>query len=143
VYKSKGTKVKSVQELNTKNVYWMPSIPNFPNIDAAVVIGDVLYAFQYTILSNHTFKKDTFWRDFVHVVRGQVEFARVHVYIVSPNNVSSLCAVKDTWQWTASSGTRTAAVRINISCTSSTLNIDTKSVHTIRSTAEQGFLFDK
>jgi hypothetical protein len=57
---SEGSGVKCVQQLNETGMYWIPSVPNFANIDAAAVHEDTLHAFQYTIRNTHDFKKDTF-----------------------------------------------------------------------------------
>jgi hypothetical protein len=43
VLKSVGTGAQGVQQLREYSVYWIPSIPNFANIDTAIVIKDEQY----------------------------------------------------------------------------------------------------
>lgn len=62
VFQATGTGANGVAQLTDKNVYWMPSIPNYPNIDAAVVINNVLYVIQYTKRTGHGFDEDALWR---------------------------------------------------------------------------------
>lgn len=143
VCRSKGTRAQGVLELKTEGIYWIPSIPNFKNIDAAVVLGRVLYVFQDTVRRGHGFNEDTFWQEFVAVVRGQVPFDSVHVYIVVMEGVSNLLNVNFKRCWTAEGPThpRATAARIEISCASSTVSIDTTSVDTVRTSAAAGFTF--
>mmetsp|Transcript_5782 Transcript_5782/g.10242 ORF Transcript_5782/g.10242 Transcript_5782/m.10242 type:complete len:408 (-) Transcript_5782:48-1271(-) len=138
---STGTGAEGVRQLREKGIYWIPCIPNFANIDAAVVIGRVLYVFHYTKRPDHSFNKDTFWQHFVTVVRGAVEFDRVHVYIVVMDGVSSTLDVNFTRAWMppGPAQTRATATRFDISCTSTTVNIDTTSAETVRSSALSGF----
>lgn len=138
---STGTTAEGVEQLVEKNTYWIPSVPNFPNIDAAVVLGRVLYSFQYTKASNHGFNIDTFWQDFVTVVRRRLEFDRIHVYVVLIDDVSSTLTVNFNKSWTIASGTRASAARVDILCTSSYVNIDTTAVESIRTSASVGFSF--
>ena len=134
-----GTWADSVRKLIRKGAYWIPETPNFPNIDAAVVIGRVLVTFQYTKTSDHGFNRDTFWQDFVCVVRQKLDFDSVHVYIVLIDKVSSKLQVEFTRQWKVSSGTRITSALVSIPCTSSYVNIDTTSEQTVQQTAAAGF----
>lgn len=138
-----GSWAESVKQLAArgKNIYWIPELPNFPNIDAAVVIGKVLYVIQYTKRSDHGFNEVTFWQNFVSVVREKIEFDAAHVYIALIDNVSSDLKVEFARQWEASSGTRSTSTLVDIGCTSSYVNVDTASVDTVRQTAEDGFAF--
>jgi hypothetical protein len=63
-----GTKSKAVERLNEPNMYWYPDIPNFPNIDSALVHNGTLYVFQITIMDRHGFNETTFKNTFVDVV---------------------------------------------------------------------------
>ena len=60
-----GSVGREAQQLDKEGIYWIPSIPNFANVDAAVVLGRVLYVFQGTRKRNHGFNVDTFWQEFV------------------------------------------------------------------------------
>ena len=43
--------------LKTSDCYWIPSFPNFVNVDSAIVRDDDrLFCFQYTIQPTHTYK---------------------------------------------------------------------------------------
>lgn len=134
---SSGTAAEGLEMLVEKNTYWIPSVGNFPNIDAAAVLGSVLYCYQYTKSSVHGFNVGTFWQGFVTAVRSRLEFDRVHVYIVLPDKVTSTLVVEFRKTWT--SGTRSSADRVEIVCTSSYVNVDTTTVGTIRSSALAGF----
>ena len=53
-----GTGKEGVAQLKKKNQYWIPSVPNFVNIDSAVVdYEDAVWCFQFTLSSSHTYKK--------------------------------------------------------------------------------------
>jgi len=52
-----GTGEEGVKMLKTSDCYWIPSIPNFVNVDSAIVRDDnCLFCFQYTIHPTHTYK---------------------------------------------------------------------------------------
>ena len=138
-----GSWAESVKKLAArgKGFYWIPEFPNFPNIDAAVVIGNVLYVVQYTKRSSHGFNQALFWQSFVSLVRKNIEFGAVHVYIVLIDDVSSALKVEFTRQWKSSSGTRSTWTLVDICSTSSYVNIDTASLDTVRQTAQEGFTF--
>ena len=143
VHQATGTGREGVDELTREGVYWIPSIPNFANIDAAVVLGSVLYALQYTKSDRHAFNVDTFWDEFCVVVYGTIQFQRVHVYIVSMDGNAPNMTVNLTRQLKAASGTRSTSNLISIRCKSSTVDIDTTTVGTVRSSAEAKFKFDR
>jgi hypothetical protein len=76
-------------QLNKVDMYWVPSIDNFPNIDADVVQNRTLHAFQYTISDRHKFTERTF-TTFVNTVcdnfpRGSISTVLVH--FISPVSV--------------------------------------------------------
>ena len=143
VHQSTGTGREGVDELTREGVYWIPSIPNFANIDAAVVLGSVLYALQYTKSDRHTFNVDTIWDEFCVVVYGTIQFQRILVYIVSMDGNSPNMTVNFTRQLKAASGTRSTSKLISITCKFSTVDIDTTTVGTVRSSAEAEFKFDR
>lgn len=142
-YKATGTGAQGVTQLKSINVYWVPSIPNYPNIDAAVVVNGVLYVFQYKKRTGHPFNADTFWQDFVSVVCGQVVFDRIHVYIVTPEYIENTLTVNFTKHYAPPGRVipRGAANMIAISCTSSLVNITTSSLKTVQASAEAAFTF--
>ena len=150
-----GTNSEGVQQFLTQiqtkggtTTYWAPSKPNFANIDAAVVIGQVLYVFQYTKGHRHGFNEDTFWQDFVSVVYYQVQFTRIHVYVVGMDGVSPHLTVNFNRQLatnlSSSINTRNSTSQpayISIQCDSSVVDIDTTTAETFRSTASKEFSF--
>ena len=67
--KGQGTASEGVQMLKTTNCYWMPSTPNFVNIDAAIVRPDMhVWCFQYTTGQSHTYKKRRLRPKFLNVL---------------------------------------------------------------------------
>jgi hypothetical protein len=66
---STGSKVEGVQQLSKPNMYWVPSVSNFANIDLALVLNNTLFAFQITIQRSHKFKPTTFQSSFVKPVK--------------------------------------------------------------------------
>lgn len=55
---AEGSGRDGVSELTTKNQYWIPSVPNFVNIDSAVVgSDDKVWCYQFTVSSTHAYKK--------------------------------------------------------------------------------------
>lgn len=55
---AEGSGVSGVSELTAKNQYWIPSVPNFVNIDSAVIGSDgKVWCYQFTVSRTHTYKK--------------------------------------------------------------------------------------
>ena len=84
---SQGTSTAGISQLNSANVYRIPSTTNFSNIDSAVVIGSQLYALQITCQKKQkVFDGKTFMENFVEVVRAgmKIQFTEVHVILVVP-----------------------------------------------------------
>jgi hypothetical protein len=52
VVQSNETKANCISQLTEKNQYWIPSA-GFPDIDAAIIRDDTLYALQYTVSARH------------------------------------------------------------------------------------------
>ena len=76
-----------VSELNRVNLYWTPDTSNFPNIDAAIAIGDILYCLQYTIsLKGHGFNYSTFvstfWNQLKFEIKSKIQ--KIKVIFVLP-----------------------------------------------------------
>jgi hypothetical protein len=69
--------------LTARDLYWVPSISNFPNIDSAVVFHRTLFAFQITIKSDHSFDWGSFKKGFVTPVREVVSFDSVVVFVIA------------------------------------------------------------
>jgi hypothetical protein len=82
---SKGNGAQGVTELNQVGIYWIPSIPNFANIDAAVVLGNTLHALQYTVKDTHDFKNDSFEKFLTGVWMNIQGIHRAQVHFVSPS----------------------------------------------------------
>lgn len=53
-----GKGAEGVAQLEQKNWYWIPSVPNFVNTDSAVVgSDDKVWCYQFTISRSHSYKK--------------------------------------------------------------------------------------
>jgi hypothetical protein len=82
---SKGTAAQGLAMLRRPKLYWKPSTPNFKAVDSALVIDDVLYVFQFTIMDKKKYDGDALERDFVRAVRGKIGFQGGTVVVfVSP-----------------------------------------------------------
>ena len=84
---SQGTASEGIKQLISPNVYWIPSISNFPHIDSAVVIGSELYALQITCQKKQKrFVSKDFLTNFVAVVQlaFTIQFTNVNVIYVVP-----------------------------------------------------------
>ena len=84
--RSIGDAAQGIKYLNRAQLYWIPATPNFANIDAAFIFGNVLVCIQYTVKKNHDFNQDTFWQDFASKVRTAVCFTSIAVWFVSPDS---------------------------------------------------------
>jgi hypothetical protein len=67
--RSTGTGRDGIYELDIANAYWIPSSPNFADIDAAIVVDSTLHSMQHTIEAPHTFKTESFWDNFARPSR--------------------------------------------------------------------------
>jgi hypothetical protein len=82
---SKGTAAQGLEMLSRPKLYWKPSTPHFKAVDSALVIDDVLYVFQFTIMDKKKYDGDALERDFVRAVRGTIGFQGGTVVVfVSP-----------------------------------------------------------
>jgi len=137
--KGQGTGREGVEKLTSKGAYWIPSIPNFANIDAAFVLNDTLYAVQYTKHHRHGFNQNSFWQDFVTVVYEKLHFDKIHVFIVGMEVVSVGLSVNFERNVKVAHGTRSSSKLVPIKCTSSNVNVVTTTVETVRASAASGF----
>ena len=80
--------IEDVKMFKETNMYWIPGIKNFPVIDSAVVIDNVLHAFQMTVSLNHKkFDKAKFKKTLLVPVMKMQEVSKVIIYLVTPNDV--------------------------------------------------------
>jgi hypothetical protein len=89
VLMSKGKAVEGVGMLTKRNMYWVPSVGNFDNIDSAVVINNNLHVFQMTIKKNHDFNPMTFIEKFGLPVWEMLHFKYVFIHIVTPSDIET------------------------------------------------------
>ena len=96
ILQSKGTGVEGVNQLSDFLVYWIPSVPNFANIDAALLTKDpndnvTVWCFQYTISAEHTFNPRTFrtkfLRPLLQTFKLQSDCVSVKIAFVVPDDV--------------------------------------------------------
>ena len=67
----------------------MPSVPNFVNIDAALVgYDDMIWCFQYTVSRTHTYKKRRTKPQFLNLISFLSETEEVVLVFVVPNGTS-------------------------------------------------------
>lgn len=82
---------EGVADLSKGLLYWVPSTPNFANIDAALVDANgVLHCIQYTIKDSHAFDSTTFNIDFISELKKTFPagFSAVVVYFAVPVGVN-------------------------------------------------------
>jgi hypothetical protein len=102
VLQSLGTGADGVKQLQEYSAYWIPSIPNFANIDAAIVMEDeqgsvTILCLQYTISRTHTFNSKTFIAKFLRPVLSSFNLAdpTVKILFVVPHDVHAAFEVPD------------------------------------------------
>ena len=83
----------SIGFLNAVNLYWVPSTPNFANIDAAWIVWikqkQCLHCIQYTIDNTHGFNSTTFEVNFLaEVLKKFPHITEVRIYFVVPSGVT-------------------------------------------------------
>lgn len=80
----------SIGFLDAVNLYWVPSTPNFANIDAAWIDqAFCLHCIQYTIDDTHGFNRRTFEDEFLaEVLKKFQNITGVRIYFVVPNGVT-------------------------------------------------------
>jgi hypothetical protein len=81
---AEGKGAQGVAQLAQKNWYWIPSVPNFVNIDSAVVgSDDKVWCYQFTTSTSHTYKKRRLKSQFldkISVLESTNEVVIVFVY---------------------------------------------------------------
>jgi hypothetical protein len=84
--RSTGTAAEGVAQLQSPNVYWVPSMVNFSNIDSAIVYDGTLHVLKMTVKADHDFNLKTFFADFVTPVMEEAPFERqISFHIVVPS----------------------------------------------------------
>jgi hypothetical protein len=88
--RSRGKGAEGVRELNVPNYYWVPSVPNFVNIDAAIVTSDGhMWCFQYTTHKTHTYKKRRLRPHLLNIVNQTLPPVQdTTVIFVIPNDIT-------------------------------------------------------
>jgi hypothetical protein len=97
--RSTGTGREGVNELKVANAYWIPSIPNFADIDAAIVVDSTLHAIQYTIEATHKFDTGRFWKNFASVILATVPFTAIKIHFFVPDGVRFTTSVQNTFTY--------------------------------------------
>lgn len=84
-----GKGSEGVHQLTATLMYWIPSIPNFVNIDSAIVGSDGrIWCFQFTIESTHGWKQRRLRTSFVnHIPAIGVRLGDVSIVYVVPSDV--------------------------------------------------------
>ena len=81
---------EGVCDLEEPLIYWVPSTPNFTNIDAAFINANKeLHCIQYTIRDSHSFHEDTFENDLVAELKKKFPngFQSAAIYFAVPTGV--------------------------------------------------------
>ena len=85
------TGCEGVGDLTEPFIYWVPSTPNFANIDAAFIDANIeLHCIQYTIRDSHSFNEDTFENDLVAELKKKFPngFKCATIYFAVPTGVN-------------------------------------------------------
>ena len=101
--KAGGTGQEGVSELNEYDLYWIPSVPNFVNIDSAIVrqSGNA-WLFQFTTAKNHSYIKRRLSTRFFNniAIDGLVLGQKTIIFVVpkgtsfTPPDVGNECLVR-------------------------------------------------
>ena len=86
-----GTGMNGIAALNTTWLYWKPSVPNFANIDAAILLEDgTLLCLQFTVGDEHAFDIRSFLHGFVYNISGEVQkkISTIKIAFVVPEDVT-------------------------------------------------------
>jgi hypothetical protein len=97
--RSTGTGLEGVNELNEMNAYWIPSIPNFADIDSAVVVGATLHVIQATIEQTHSFDVDRFWDNFALIVQSKLSFDAIIIHFFVPAGINFRTVINATCEY--------------------------------------------
>jgi len=83
VIQAEGTAADGVKQLAKPFAYWIPSTPNFANIDAAFVDRQKkLWCIQYTVSETHKFNTATFRTKFLRPLGSVIDYSNDDVGIV-------------------------------------------------------------
>jgi hypothetical protein len=93
---SKGTGAQGLEELDKRNLYWIPSTSNFKAVDSAIVVDSALYVFQMTKQSSKEYAGASLEREFVSVVRKKIDISRTVVVFISPRGTNFRCGQPET-----------------------------------------------
>ena len=82
---AEGSGTEGVGELTQKNQYWIPSVPNFVNIDSAIVGSDEkVWCYQFTVSRKHSYKKRRLRSTFLNHISFLDETNEVVIVFVVP-----------------------------------------------------------
>jgi hypothetical protein len=82
---SVGAGADDVDMMMKRNMYWVPNVGNFDNIDSAIVIGNNLHVFLMTAGKRHNFNLLTFVENFALPVWKTLSFKYVFIHVVIPS----------------------------------------------------------
>jgi hypothetical protein len=81
-----GSGAEGVRELVRILQYWIPSIPNFVNIDSAIVGSDgKVWCFQFTVSKSHSYKKHCLRLGFLSLIQVPIQEEEVKIIFVVPS----------------------------------------------------------
>ena len=84
-----GSGRDGVAQLTSKNQYWIPSVPNFVNIDSAVVGSDsAVWCFQFSVSSSHMYKKRRLRPQFLNLLSVVDTTGEVTIVFVVPKGTN-------------------------------------------------------
>jgi hypothetical protein len=73
---------RCTEMMTERKLYWIPVVSNFPNVDAALIYEDALYAFQFAVGGGYKFDDTTFCRGFVDVINSNRAFQNADLAVV-------------------------------------------------------------
>jgi hypothetical protein len=82
---SVGAGADDVDMMMKRNMYWVPNVGNFNNIDSAIVIGNNLHVFLMTAGKQHDFNLLSFVKNFALPVWKTLSFKYVFIHVVIPS----------------------------------------------------------
>ena len=83
VIQAEGKGQEGVLQLTGNLMYWIPSVPNFANIDAAFVDSNMkLFCIQYTVSSTHAFDDSSFRVKFLRPLARTIKYNEDEVEIL-------------------------------------------------------------
>jgi hypothetical protein len=88
---SSGSRDECVRSLSRPSLYWIPSDPDNPNVDSALVVGVTLYVFHTGMQGTSVFDEIELRALFVSAVAHQMPLERVVVCFVYPQGSHLRC----------------------------------------------------